>query len=388
MGEVVLFGFALAVGGLVALLRAWHPSDTGPLWEPPSPPPAPSPPSESGLERLTRELNEAARPLRVRVNTRVDPNRGEITEVGVFQVDVGISFRAATRVEVMLGADDVETGDPAFDQLFHLEGPEVVARALMDQDVRRGLLDLMNRPPRPVDLGLYGRELRVALPPVGVVTLHDPVEPFARRLIAIAKRLDSADDLPGRLAENVVRDTVADVRLNSLRTLLRERPDYPADAPAMAAALGDADDRVRVTAAAALGPAGHETLLEMAKDRHIDVDVAATAVAALGGLPAEQAEPVLLAALRRDAAEVRLAAAQALGSAGTAAAVLPLQQAAELHRGELRAVARRAIGAIQERLSGAAPGQVTLAPGSEGHVSLADGAAGQVSLRPRTTEGE
>jgi hypothetical protein len=362
------------------------------VWEPPTPPPAPSTPSESGLERLTHELNEEARPLRVRVNTRVDPNRGEITEVGVFQVDVGISFRAATRVEAMLGADDVETGDPAFDQVFHLEGPELVARALMDQDVRRGLLELMNRPPRPVELGLYGRELRVVLPPVGVVTLHDPVEPFARRLIAIGKRLDSADDLPARLAENVVRDTVADVRLNSLRTLLRERPDYPADAPAMAAALGDDDDRVRVTAAAALGPAGHETLLELAKDRRIDVDVAATAVAALGGLPAEQAEPVLLAALRRDAAEVRLAAAQALGSVGTAAAVLPLQQAAELHRGELRAVARRAVGAIQERLRGAAPGQVTLTHGGEGHVSLADGAAGQVSLpdpqRRRVTEGE
>jgi hypothetical protein len=65
---------------------------------------------------------------------------------------------------------------------------------------------------------------------------------------------------------------------------------------------------------------------------------------------------------------------------GTAAAVLPLKEAADgLFPGELRRAARQAVAEIQSRAQGAAPGQLSLAGGEEGRLSLAQ-EGGELSL--------
>jgi hypothetical protein len=74
-----------------------------------------------------------------------------------------------------------------------------------------------------------------------------------------------------------------------------------------------------------------------------------------------------------------------LGVAGSARAVLPVREATEglMVDGDLRRAGRQAVAAIQSRLLGASPGQLSLAAGAAGQLSLADAdGRGQVSLAP------
>lgn len=107
--------------------------------------------------------------------------------------------------------------------------------------------------------------------------------------------------------------------------------------------------------------------------------IAQAAVEALAATGAPTAEPALLRALASAATGVALAAAEGLGRIGTVAAVPALRDAEE-RGGALRAATRQAIAAIQSRLPGASPGQVSLAEGVAGRVSSADAADGRVSL--------
>ena len=102
--------------------------------------------------------------------------------------------------------------------------------------------------------------------------------------------------------------------------------------------------------------------------------IAVAAARALGASRAEEAQAPLLAALESSASEVRVAAAEALGRVGQASAVLPLREIAGQNRLDttLRKAARESIAAIQSRLGGASPGQLTLAAGQGGALSLAD----------------
>jgi hypothetical protein len=100
---------------------------------------------------------------------------------------------------------------------------------------------------------------------------------------------------------------------------------------------------------------------------------------ALGQRGRPEAEGLLLEALRSEEAPVSVAAAQALGRAGTVTAVAPLLEAAE-RSADLRSAARQAIAGIQARLAGAEPGQLSLAGGEAGALSLADGEPGHLSL--------
>jgi hypothetical protein len=123
-------------------------------------------------------------------------------------------------------------------------------------------------------------------------------------------------------------------------------------------------------------------------------EIRAAAARALGetGLPA--AEEPLVRALKSPAPEVRLAAAEALGRVGTAAVVPSLREAAESSaERELKRAARQSVARIKARISGAEPGQLslagaggeagmlTLAEGKEaGALSFPAGAAGRLSL--------
>jgi HEAT repeat protein len=115
-----------------------------------------------------------------------------------------------------------------------------------------------------------------------------------------------------------------------------------------------------------------------------DVSIATAAVRALG-LAGPVAEAPLVAVLSREEPAMRVAAADSLGRVGSVDAVAALHES--LRRsdaGGMRRAVRQAVAAIQARLSGAEPGQLTLAAGGHGQLSLADDVvpdgAGDVSL--------
>jgi HEAT repeat protein len=263
--------------------------------------------------------------------------------------------------------------------------------------------------------------------------------------IALARRLATPADVPRRLADNMKSEPVAGVRVEVLATLVREFPDHPATREALLAAREDPDAEVRLRAGIALGPEGRDVLLALAGGEGAPDETTQRAVAALGGrLTTPEAEAILrnalrtrrhgtaraclsllgqrrgaqvvallakvlaveapelaaaaadalgatgeaaaeralLAALDGPDAGVRAAAARALGRVGTAAAVGRLREA-ESGDPALRRAARQAIAAIQARLAGAAPGQLSLAGAEAGQLSLAADGTGRLSFAER-----
>jgi hypothetical protein len=141
----------------------------------------------------------------------------------------------------------------------------------------------------------------------------------------------------------------------------------------------------------ALGQLGGSDVVEpLAKVLAVEAgELAVAAATALGSCGGSGAEGTLLAALQREELDVRLAAVKALGQMGSAAAVPALKDAGERGPGEffgseLQRTVRQAIAEIQSRLSGASPGQLSVAEGSAGELSLADeDLRGRVSLPER-----
>ena len=101
-------------------------------------------------------------------------------------------------------------------------------------------------------------------------------------------------------------------------------------------------------------------------------------------------EAEMIAAHESDVPQVRVAAIEALGAIGTAAAVPHLRAQAERSGPldfELRRTVDEAVAKIQARLQGAAAGQVALADAESGSAAgrvslMEDGAAGRVALAP------
>jgi HEAT repeat protein len=181
--------------------------------------------------------------------------------------------------------------------------------------------------------------------------------------------------------------------------------------------IGAADDEnqyVRLEAGIARGAEGRAALLELAAQGWADDAVASRALQALAGhVPQDQAcailehatsvgsrrtavecllalgraggssaAAVLLKTLADEDVDFALAAAQALAEAGTVEAVPALRAAEERHggSGSFGRAVRHSIAAIQARLSGASPGQVSLAQDDAGRLSISESTAGRVSL--------
>lgn len=120
-----------------------------------------------------------------------------------------------------------------------------------------------------------------------------------------------------------------------------------------------------------------------------DERLARAAAQALGRTGAADAETPLIAALEHASGDVRVAAADALGLLGSPLAVVPLREAAadRLIDLPLRRAARQAVAAIQSRVTGASPGQISLADDNAGQISLAEeDARGRLSLHRAAQE--
>ena len=390
-----------------------------------------------------------------------------------------VTLRPQRREDAGGGVREIEVGDPAFDSAAWVEGSPALVRSLLDAGTRRAMLGLLEgrleRPPR-MPFAAEGRLEHGALcvdvpdfagdsdlskelltPPrprvdatglpcaCGSAQLPDVL----RLLLAVARRLETPEDVPRRLAENLKTEPLAGVRRQGLTTLAREHPGDAATREALLAARADPDAEVRLRAATLLGPEGRDVVLAIARGEGAPDETTARAVAALAGdLSADEASALLRSALRtrREASAlaclrvlgrrggpaavkavakvlavetglrrlprralataaakalgdtrdpsaeapllaalgspstiVRVAVAQALGRVGTTAAVLPLKEL-EARDASCRAAARQAVAEIQSRLTGAAPGQLSLAAGESGQLSLAEGERGELSL--------
>jgi HEAT repeat protein len=248
------------------------------------------------------------------------------------------------------------------------------------------------------------------------VALADSADETFAQLARVARRLAEPVDVLTELAKSARRDPLSGVRVRCLRTVLREYPQHAGVKALLREAVGDPDAEVRLEAATALGPDGLAVLGALVGDPGVEDDVAVRAAEALGQhLPAETArvalrreqaaargdrrpataracaaalgragnpqdEPLLLAIAREERDEsLRVAAVRALGLVGTAQAVPALAALADSAGGDLRRAGREAIAAIQSRLKGATPGQLSLHAGGAGQVALADDPTGRVS---------
>jgi hypothetical protein len=113
-------------------------------------------------------------------------------------------------------------------------------------------------------------------------------------------------------------------------------------------------------------------------------------VEALTAGPRPGAEAVLIQLLedwRTDRPLFVESAARRLGAIGTAAAVLPLKEAAARHGRTVASAARQAIAEIQERLAGT-PGELSLSAEEDGRISMAEDASGRVSLPAKPARSE
>ena len=317
-----------------------------------------------------------------------------IAPVGVFD-----------RVAQVLGSTDIGTGDAAFDAGAAVHGPLATTRALLDAPTRAGILDLFGRfTAGRIDRGLLSFESTEAL---GVPDSLDAAS--LQRALRVAHMLETPASTADRLAAIVREDPLAKVRALALQALCEAGADHPVAQEALQQASHDPDPSVRLQAGRALGPRGEALLRALASDAAVPDVVSAEAIDALGeAFTLEHARAVLLreiasgrgrtalAALRAlapgGAAEVpalsaALAAepmvaeeaARALGRVAGAGAVAALH-AAEARGGDVRRAARDAIAAIQSRLTGASPGQVSLATGDAGQVSVVEPAAGRVTI--------
>ncbi|MET0556296.1 MAG: HEAT repeat domain-containing protein [Vicinamibacteria bacterium] len=342
---------------------------------------------------------------RMRPGTRV--------AVSGLAADVELRRRAFAATERSPDPDDTVIGDAAFDAVVVVRAEPLVAHSLLDFETRRRLLALVLG---HEELGTTGARF-VSLaegrfvatcPFADIRTRAERLGVLLRALLVLCDRLARPGEIEERVAENLHEDPLAAVRLRALRALI-DRPGHPVARDAVRAALADADDEVRWTAALAAGDEGFPLLRALASDPSTEDARAGQAIArmgaALGGAEASrildaalrddreqttvaclqspvvasmpETETRLIAALVHANAVVREAAAAALGRVGTAHAVAPLREAETTDRARARTVGE-AIASIHARLVGADHGQLALAQPA-GELSLAEDARGRVS---------
>jgi hypothetical protein len=357
------------------------------------------------------------------------------------QVATSLKLRAedlGASIEKTFGGKELEVGDPGFDAAVYAQGPEDVLLPLLDGEARSAVRALVGQRGRVTDgtvrIEVSGRgrpdALAAALSAALRVarSLRRP-DDVVERLVGIARsdyfaatRLRCLDLLARRYPENelareafreALRSADADARLAAAIAL----PDEARDALVQLASDPEVSEPVAMRAAAVLGPRlpienAASFLGSAMRSRRTSValatiqalgqngslpavsllartvaagrpELAVAAVRALACVDPAAAQKPLIAALGSDEGEVRTAAAEALGRIGAVEAVAALHAAIEAHRGDrgLRGAAHQAIAAIQARLTGASPGQISLAEGETGQISLSDErVAGSVTL--------
>lgn len=386
----------------------------------------------SGFWGWRAKLMARSGPLKIWISDA--SGKGDDVKV-VIEGPEGVSPVKLRRQILKLWTEEIEIGDEGFDNAFLVDGPIRRVHALLDAAMRRQLVRA-SAVCNPLEIGDGQLQAEVS----------DKV--LARTLpllLDISRQLAEPVDVESQIARNARRDPVVEVRLANLLLLIREFPGNPETLRTLRGACSDANPKIRLQAALALGKEGRNVLLKLAESSADDAsraqavlhlggklplesakdilsrslrkghfqtaraclevlgqrraaavgslervmteekgELAAAAALALGATGEAAAEAPLLRALRSDDSDLQEAAATALGLVGSVAAVQPLKEAAESTWFDLglRRAARQAIAEIQSRLHTASPGQLSLAEAEAGQLSLAHFEAGQLSLAP------
>jgi len=399
---------------------------------------------EKSIFGVLTELHGDADGLGVTLKTyrRGKYDRGtRITVDGRGQIPVSLHLRAEglySNVDRTFGGKELQVGDPSFDAEVYAQGPEDELLPLLDNDTREAVRGVVALRGQIVD-GTVRTDIRGYANPNALDSalakllraaqrLRRP-EDVVERLIKIA----SDDHYPGvrvRCLDLLRREHAADERARAaFRSALRsaDTENRLVGAIALAdegrtalieiASHPDTEEPLAVRAITALGaklpPDRAASILDTAlqKERNAlalaaigalalagealavsrlasllagnAADLAVAAARALASIGDVSAEAPLIAALSSDQGDLRISAANALGRLGTAASVAPLHAAVDTHLLDLglRSTAHQAIAAIQSRLPGASPGQVSLAEGESGQLALVHEAdSGRLSI--------
>lgn len=377
------------------------------------------------------QLTARSGPLEVRITDAHGGGDGVAVVVEGAEGFSGLKLRR----HLKLNKREIEVGDEAFDKAFLVEGPlPPVAVRLLDGTLRGQLLRA----------GWACDVLEIGDGRLRVEVSEEDLPRILPILFSISRRFAEPLNVKSQLLHNARRDPNPAVRLFNLLVLIREYPGDPDTLKVLRGACIDPISKVRVRAAIALGDEARDVVLRVAEKSSDDAscalavstlgselplervhdilsrarrkrflqtaracldvlgqrgaeamdtlarvmneeegELATAAALALGAAGGEVAEPLLFQALQSEEGDLQEAAVAALGKFGTAAAVQPLQEAAEGSRldSKIRGAARQAIAEIQARLVGAAPGQLSLASSEAGQLSLA-AEAGQLSLSP------
>ena len=401
---------------------------------------------ELGLEitgfLMFQEMRGTIDGFRIRIQPRGKHGQIDIEVDGQGAIPHALSLGAESVFTRSLDGEDIQTGHPAFDYRARIFGKPEEAVALLDpatrELVQREVVDGGAR----VDGGKVSHRQRGMS---GVPELVRRLVALGKRLTL------APGEVPGRLARNAAEDSLSSVRLRNLTLLQERFPALNEAREASREALGSDQPNLRLAAARFLGAEGLDAaeslavapeveadlrrqalqhffrhaeagraapvleqlaassppaellpaLVEAAgKLRHVPTlerllaqadglgDAAAVNLAeAVAGADDAAAEDGLLRLLAREAAEVRAAAARALGQVGTVRAVEPLLALTTglLASPSVKQAAREAVARIQSRLGDAEAGRLSLAvpSGDAGALSLAgDEAApgGELSL--------
>lgn len=320
---------------------------------------------------------------------------------------VGLTARS----EGLLPSFDFKTGDADFDRALKVAGDRARLAGVLDADVRRLLVEAASLR----SFRLEGRQLSCQVPDLTHQTGR--VVEAARLLADLAARLRAQPErTEALLLHNVRRDPVVAVRLScaiflasagfagsdeqlglaemllsdaelELRLMGADRdPGSPRAQEVYLAACAASDSAHRVQAVEGLRCSGHAEATAALKAMLPDeaAEVTAAIARALGELGGEGTEGVLLRMLRHRDMDVRVAAAEALGSQGTIPAVERLLAAASGGRTSqaLRRAARGAVRAIQERAGVSEPGGLALVDAGDaaGRLSTADWREGVLAV--------
>jgi HEAT repeat protein len=356
-------------------------------------------------------------------------------------IPVSLNLRAegfTASLDKTFGGKELEIGDPGFDREIYVRGPENLLLPLLDVETRSAVRSVValrgqaadgtvrievrtwnnaNRIASALDKALAAaRRLRRPDDPVErlvKIAATDYYPAVRVRCLDLLRRAHAEDERAHMAFRNALRSADTETRLIGAIALADEgqsalieiasHPDTQEPFAARAitalgtslpperaasileAAIQTERNALALAAVGALGLVGGalavSRLALVLGSSH--TGLAAAAAGALASIGDVSAETPLIAALSSEQGELRIAAAQALGSIGCAVCVAPLHAAVDAHLLDLglRSVARQAIAAIQARLPGASPGQVSLAEGEGGRVSLAgDEQVGHLSI--------
>lgn len=244
-------------------------------------------------DRIHRILTEASGGHPVRVDTFTNLMAGDLIESGLRLVVAGLCAELdLTRDEHLAGHAGL--GDADLDPLIRLGGPRGIRFALLDVECRAALHGLLRGSVRLSDFRLEAGELAVSIPTTGFAHEHPGLDGAARMLGALARHLEQPRDVVACLAENVARDPLSKVRLESLGVLIDEFGKEPRTRAAVEAALQDWSAEVRLRAAIASATGGLAVLTTLALDLAAADDVSADAIAAVQKhLPLDRIEPLI-----------------------------------------------------------------------------------------------